>query len=48
VFLQKGPQERLQSLQSGPWTGSEGRGDVDWPIPAMVIPGGEGEVVKGH
>ena len=44
--MQKRPQEKLQSLQSGPWPGSKGWGDVDWPIPAMVITDGEGGVVR--
>ena len=29
-------------MQSGPCPWSEGRDDVDWPIPVTVIAGGEG------
>jgi hypothetical protein len=39
--LQKGPWKRLQVLQSGPSSWSEGRKKFDRPNPATVIAGGE-------
>ena len=33
-------------MQSGPWSETEGKEMVDRPIPARVVAGGEGEVVR--
>ena len=40
-LLQRRPQERLQSLQSGPWSESEVGEMIDRLIPTVLVAGGE-------